>query len=92
MLGSVHKPKYMWIGCCDARVPGSALARGLPPARACSLVSLPGRAANEIMGLDAGEVFVCRNVANLVVNTDLNLLTALQYAVMVLKVEHIIGA
>ena len=44
------------------------------------------------MGLDAGEVFVCRNVANLVVNTDLNLLTALQYAVMVLKVEHIIGA
>jgi len=46
--------------------------------------------ANEIMGLDAGEVFVLRNVANLVVNTDFNLMSALQYAVNVLKVSHII--
>jgi carbonic anhydrase len=46
--------------------------------------------ANEIMGEDAGSVFVVRNVANLVVNTDFNLMSALQYAVNVLKVPHII--
>ena len=45
--------------------------------------------ANEIVGLDPGEVFVHRNVGNLVVHTDLNCLTVLQYAVDVLKVEHI---
>jgi len=37
--------------------------------------------ANEVMGKDAGEVFVARNVANMVVNTDVNLMAALQYAV-----------
>ena len=46
--------------------------------------------ANEIMGEDAGSVFVVRNVANLVVNTDFNLMSALQYAVGVLQVDHII--
>jgi len=46
--------------------------------------------ANEIMGKEAGTVFVVRNVANLVVNTDANLHSALQYAVGVLKVSHII--
>jgi carbonic anhydrase len=45
--------------------------------------------ANEILGLDSGEVFVHRNVANLVVHTDLNCLSVLQYAVEVLKVEHV---
>lgn len=45
--------------------------------------------ASEIIGLDPGEVFVHRNVANLVVHTDLNCLTVLQYAIEVLKVEHI---
>lgn len=46
--------------------------------------------ANEIVGLLPGELFVHRNVANLVVHTDLNCLSATQFAVDVLKVRHII--
>jgi carbonic anhydrase len=46
--------------------------------------------ANEITGTTPGEIFVHRNVANMVVHTDLNLLTVLDYAVHHLKVKHII--
>ena len=46
--------------------------------------------ANEIVGLRPGELFVHRNVANVVVHTDLNCLSVLQYAIDVLKVEHVI--
>lgn len=65
-LMAQQKPKYMWIGCSDSRVP-----------------------ANQITGLEPGEVFVHRNIANVVVPTDLNCLSTIQYAVDQLRVEHL---
>ena len=61
-----QKPKYMWIGCSDSRVP-----------------------ANQITGLEPGEVFVHRNIANVVIPTDLNCLSTIQYAVDQLDIEHL---
>src|SRR5687768_5209029 len=46
--------------------------------------------ANEIMGLDSGEVFVHRNIANLVPNTDLNVMSVIHYAVCQLQVKYIV--
>ena len=65
-LRSQQKPKYMWIGCSDSRVP-----------------------ANQITGLEPGEVFVHRNVANVVVHSDLNALSTVQFAVERLKVSDV---
>ncbi len=66
-LSNIQKPRYLWIGCSDSRVP-----------------------ANVIAGLEPGEVFVHRNVANLLHPADLNALSVIQFAVESLQVREII--
>jgi carbonic anhydrase len=66
-LAREQKPKFLWIGCSDSRVP-----------------------ANEVTCTHAGEIFVHRNIANVVHPEDMNLDSVLQYAVDVLQVEHVI--
>jgi len=66
-LVAVQRPKYLWIGCSDSRVP-----------------------ANQIVGLLPGELFVHRNVGGLILHTDWNCLSVVQFAVEYLKVEHIL--
>ena len=46
--------------------------------------------ANEVIGAQPGEVFVHRNIANMVIHTDMNMLSVVDYAVNILKVQHII--
>jgi carbonic anhydrase len=66
-LSQHQRPRYLWIGCADSRVP-----------------------ANQIIDLQPGQVFVHRNIANVVVHTDLNCLSVLQYAIEVLGVAHVV--
>ncbi len=81
-----------WAAATTAREPGffTRLAQQQNPRYmwiGCADSRVP---ANEITGLDPGEVFVHRNVANVVVHSDLNALSTIQFAVEHLKVKHII--
>lgn len=67
-LAQAQKPRFLWIGCSDSRVP-----------------------AERLTGLEPGELFVHRNVANLVIHTDLNCLSVVQYAVDVLKLNTLLS-
>jgi carbonic anhydrase len=91
-LRKLFENNWRWASQIEAEHPGffETLASQQAPEFlwiGCSDSRVP---ANEIVGLLPGEVFVHRNVANLVVHTDLNCLSVLQYAVDVLKVQHVI--
>ncbi|MFT7222191.1 MAG: carbonic anhydrase [Candidatus Azotimanducaceae bacterium] len=66
-LSNQQRPRFLWIGCSDSRVP-----------------------ANQITGLMPGEIFVHRNVANVVFQTDINCMSVVDFAIRDLQVRHII--
>jgi carbonic anhydrase len=90
-LGRLFAQNQAWADATRARDPDffTKLSRQQSPEYlwiGCSDSRVP---ANEIIGLLPGEVFVHRNIANVVVHTDLNCLSVIQYAVDVLKIKHI---
>ena len=90
-LDELFDSNRRWARDTEAREPGffTRLAHQQSPKYmwiGCADSRVP---ANEITGLDPGEVFVHRNVANVVVHSDLNALSTIQFAVEHLKVEHI---
>ena len=92
MLSEPFERNRSWAASTERRDPGffTRLAQQQNPRYmwiGCADSRVP---ANEITGLDPGEVFVHRNVANVVVHSDLNALSTIQFAVEHLKVEHII--
>jgi carbonic anhydrase len=91
-LPELFENNRRWAAACVARQPdffSKLIAQQAPEYLwiGCSDSRVP---ANEIVGLRPGELFVHRNVANVVVHTDLNCLSVLQYAVDVLRVKHVI--
>lgn len=91
-LSELLEANRAWAAAVKQRDPGffTRLAKQQSPKYmwiGCADSRVP---ANEITGLDPGEVFVHRNVANVVVHSDLNALSTIQFAVEHLKVEHII--
>lgn len=91
-LNHLFEKNKSWAGRIRQQDPDffAKLSRQQSPAYlwiGCSDSRVP---ANEIVGLLPGELFVHRNVANLVVHTDLNCLSVMQFAVDILKVRHII--
>ncbi|HEB76928.1 MAG TPA: carbonate dehydratase [Methylothermaceae bacterium] len=92
LLKHLFENNRRWVETIEKQNPGffRRLSQGQSPEYlwiGCSDSRIP---ANEVVGLLPGELFVHRNVANLVIHTDMNLLSVLQYAVEVLKVRHII--
>lgn len=82
----------IWVEECLEKDPNffQDLAKGQQPPLlwiGCSDSRVP---ANEIIGAKPGEVFVHRNIANMVVHSDMNMLSVLDYAVNVLKVKHVL--
>jgi carbonic anhydrase len=91
-LGHLFENNRAWSGRIRQQDPEffRGLARQQSPAYlwiGCSDSRVP---ANQIVGLAPGELFVHRNLANLVVHVDLNCLSVMQFAVEILKVRHII--
>jgi carbonic anhydrase len=91
-ISQLFEHNRQWAAQTEAREPGffTRLAQQQHPKYmwiGCADSRVP---ANQITGLDPGEVFVHRNVANLVVHSDLNALSTIQFAVEHLKVKHII--
>ena len=91
-LAELFERNRAWAAAMVADDPGffTALAERQTPEYlwiGCSDSRVP---ANQIVGLEPGDIFVHRNVANVVVHTDLNCLSVLQYAVDVLRVRHVI--
>lgn len=81
-----------WVARKNAENPDffTDLAKGQKPPVlwiGCSDSRVP---ANEIIGAKSGEVFVHRNIANMVIHTDMNMLSVLDYAVSILGVKHVI--
>ena len=91
-LGELFDNNRQWATATEAREPGffTRLLQQQTPQYlwiGCADSRVP---ANELVGLLPGELFVHRNVANLVVHSDLNALSVIQYAVDALNVQHII--
>ena len=90
-LGDIFESNRVWAKAMEDERPGfftQLMAQQRPQYMwiGCSDSRVP---ANEIMGLAPGEVFVHRNIANVVVHSDLNALSTVQFAVDLLKVQHV---